>query len=219
MINRLHGARAPEQKASIRASLQELVASAPGRLNGLRLDIVLTSQDGSASDAYVDVGLVHPTTVSGISAQAKFVHDCQLARLKADPRALVNELSGENSRLLSDAENKKAQRYAPIVSLATTFNAAKNKPAPVFFPALATHSGEISNGAMRLIEWLTDAYRHNEKGTAYFDGIPPKRRAGLFRQRLKDNLMVLIANGFGRTLKEAGMDRSIAPPPDGYSRC
>jgi hypothetical protein len=218
LINKVHSASTMVEKEAARAKIKEIAVSAPGRLVGLRLDIVLTSPDGLASPAYVDVGLIHPTSASVLSKQAKFVQGCQAARLQADPRATVNDMSGMNSAALTMAENKKAVRYAPIIEIAATLSGAKNRPTPVFYPALMTHSGEISNSAIKLIEWLSAAYRHQTKAIKFMDGITPKRRVGLFRQRLKDNLMALVANGFGRTLKEAGMDRSIVPPSEGVNR-
>jgi hypothetical protein len=218
LVDRLHKSTSAATQADLRRQIQEMVAAAPGKLVGLRLDVVLTSPDGLTGPAFVDVGFIHPTAASYLSQQATFVHDCLNARLAADPRASVNEMSDMNSHALGKSEHVKQARYASIVSLATALSASKKTPPPQFFAALITHSGELSNDLIKLVEWVTAAYRYSMSGTPFFDGISPKRRVGLFRQRFKDNLMVVLANGFGRSLTDVGVDRPIAPPPGVQSR-
>ena len=83
--------------------------------------------------------------------------------------------------------------------------ANKRDRLPVLVPAIITHLGELGPGLISLIEELTAcAGRQYRPNSPFSCGRTKARATAAYRTRLKDGLLAVNAEGFGRALMATG---------------
>ena len=91
------------------------------------------------------------------------------------------------------------------MELATQQRRAKRRShVPTLVAAVVTHTGELSPGAILLVERITSQAAAAYVRSSLTMGLTKKRYTAVFRTRLKDAIMATNARGFGRALLGAG---------------
>ena len=84
------------------------------------------------------------------------------------------------------------------------FKKGNRSTIPKFVAAIISHTGEFAPELITYIEQVTKQYARTITPTDLEDGISRSRRTSIFRCRYKDALMAALAEGWGRTIADAG---------------
>ena len=88
------------------------------------------------------------------------------------------------------------------------FHERRRPSKPVFVPAIVTSHGEIGPDFIRLMEWVTAAYKSTLKNAPpRADGRKPEYLTAVFRKHLREKLLVATAKGTARLLRDAGLSK------------
>ena len=178
---------------------------AKNELKGLRIDAQLENTL-TGETRWVDVSAMHTSSPSYANAELKAVGQVVNVANIAAAFELPDYLRTNPSPSLLEREVEKNHKYSRLITVAQKQTKEKKRlQTPVFSPFIVSDFGDLSPQAVELMDWIVSAYYHKCKrdGTRA-DGCTASDLTRLFRQRLKLNIQLAIASGFGGMLLTAG---------------
>ena len=80
---------------------------------------------------------------------------------------------------------------------------------PTFVAAVATTHGELSTDLIHLMEWIVAAYKSSlANAPPRADGRKPEQLSAIFRQHLRQKVLMAVAKGTARILRDAGLGKT-----------
>ena len=174
-----------EQRDAATRKLTKLIEQTPANETGLRIDLAI-------GDAWIDVGVTHPTKQSTRDKTIRF--------LTAEAHSPQNELE---TPPVADYGKKKHDKYQPLINRARLQKQQrKRKTEPTFYAAIFSHLGEFSTQALRLIESLALRTRTlTQAGCQITHTQIPTRASAEHRNQLKDAIVATLVEGYGHVLE------------------
>ena len=197
-----------DAKTKLGQEIQAFAAKTPEAWGGLRIDLQVTFQ---SEEVWVDVGSVHPTPNSKITAVTNWTGRLSAAEAAIRGDRGRNSMMKEPSPTVKTACATKHKRYDELVRMAGKQKVDGQRPhAPRFYAAIVSHSGELAPEFIVMIEKFTRQFAKHVGTLNLEDGVRPAKRTSDYRSRFKDAIMCTVLKGFGRTLNAVGLpwDRS-----------
>lgn len=150
---------------------------------------------------------VHPTTQSYLTPSANFVRKLAVAEDKAHDLAAPNEMLGKLSPAVDSRVKKKNAKYkivTEIIDLQIRHGIRHANAA--FVAAVASHTGEISEGVTKAFAFIADAVKAGVlAGLPRRDGRSASQVAAAARREVRSRFFCALAKGFGFMLATSGV--------------
>jgi hypothetical protein len=184
-------------------ALKSVLTSVPASTKGVRLDLAIEFPGGK--DLWCDFTGIHATSTSTSKKLTKWLNEANIADYVSAGVVANNPTARTASPAVVAAIVAKDARYKLMLELASQQKRNRRREyEPTFVAAVITHTGELSQGMITLIERITAEAAKNFRRSELTLGLSKKRFTAAFRTRLKDALMATNARGFGRALYGAG---------------
>ena len=195
----------------------ELLQGTPAHTKGRRIDPVI-QDTASGETLWSDISGVHATAPSYLARTRAFALQEHLDDVISIKQGKDNPHKKQITPCLISRESEKVQKYAPLMRIASMQRARSiRRKAPVFFPCILSHSGELSSGTFRTVEWLAMKQSRNIAEAEPSNGIGPNKASAVIRRMTMDMLAASVARGFGTMLLSAGFPLGSKAKRKGHS--
>jgi hypothetical protein len=182
---------------------------------GLRVDLDIRFPDDGGrvgTQVWGDVTSIHSSCSSIRKDAMAFFREEATAAVAAIEELIPNSFEEVPSPGVREASKRKVKKYDPMVILAKKQVDEKSRAAaPVFFPLVVSHLGEMCPSLIKLIEWFATTLKARAMQglipQSVLMGTEPSVFSARFRTRAKDRLMAALISGWGRQLRSVGFPK------------
>ena len=153
----------------------------------------------------MDTSVTHPSNQTNI---LKALEDAKL-RLRKQLGFDNEHQVPRTTPALDRRVQTKNDTYATLMAIMEKqFSERRRSGKPKFVPAVATTHGELAPDLIQFMEWITAAYKATLKNAPpRADGRTPAGLAATFRQHLRQKVLMAVAKGTARILRDAGLSK------------